>query len=54
MNPRGAGQAKSQKIDVKDRLFTLSSIKGSSNYTIEDNVEVRVDNVGQGQGAGRV
>ena len=34
MNPRGAMNMKVQRIDVKDRLFTLSSIKASSGYKI--------------------
>lgn len=54
MNPRGSMQMRSQKIEVKDRLFSLSSVKASSGYKLEEVVEVKVEPaVGQATGLGR-
>ena len=45
MNPRGNLTSRAQKIDIRDRLFTLSSIKASSGYKLEESAEVKVEAV---------
>lgn len=47
-------QVRNQKIETKDRLFSLSSVRASLGYKLEDVVEVKIEpSVGQTQGMGR-